>query len=224
MESSESLVRNRATASRVGITNRGADSSPSNGPRVERRALVAYGSRFGNTQRIAEALAKGLREVPGVSVDCLFIDEVDPGRLGRYDFLAVGGPTEVMSASGPMKNFLAKLPTVELRGKRGFAFDTRYTAPLSGSAGRYIEKHLERIGVEILRRHRSAYVRGMTKVEREQVGKQAAPDWVRKLDKSAASESASGPLRMDLLDVGAENDFEKIGTELATALTAPRPS
>src|SRR5579859_2947296 len=71
------------------------------------RVLIVYGSRFGNTQRVAEALASGLRRVQGIEVECVSIERVPFERLGDYELVAVGGPTEVMSASASMKEFLA---------------------------------------------------------------------------------------------------------------------
>lgn len=210
-------------------TTLGSDSSggavavPSGGPPTRGRVLVAYGSRFGNTQRIAESLAAGMRKAGGVVVDCLFIDEVSLESLARYDLLAIGGPTEKMSASQPMKEFLAKLPTTALRGKRGFAFDTRYDVPMSGSAGKVIEKSLERLGVEIARPHVSAFVRGMNKEEKALYGNQFAPDWIRKLNKPIPRDDAAKPTRLDLLYPESEANFEKIGIELGTIVATPPP-
>jgi flavodoxin len=201
----------------------GGVTLPSGGPPTRGRVLVAYGSRFGNTQRIAESLAAGMRKASGVAVDCLFIDDVSIESLARYDLLAIGGPTEKMSASQPMKEFLAKLPTIALRGRQGFAFDTRYDLPMSGSAGKVIEKSLERLGVEIARPHASAFVRGMNKEEKALYGGQYAPDWIRKLGKTNPRDAAAKPTRLDLLYPESEANFEKIGTELDAIFTTPPP-
>lgn len=195
-----------------------AGPSPSVGPLCKCRVLIAYGTRFGNTQRIAEALAAGMRRVPGLTVECRYIDDVPVESLGRYDFLAIGGPTEIMSASKPMKEFLAKFPANVLPGKRGFAFDTRLEGRMSGSAGKFIERSLERLGVKIVRPHASALVRGMNKEERAVHGNEGAPDWVRKLDHSIPSESATKHTRLDLLYPESETTFEQIGHELGEQL------
>ncbi|HZY71101.1 MAG TPA: hypothetical protein VFF67_09030 [Thermoplasmata archaeon] len=153
--------------------------------RPELRVLVVCATRFGNSRRIAEALATGLRRQPAVAVDCRGIDEVGPEDLRRCDVPAVGGPTEIFSASAPMKRFLASLTTSTLHGKRGFDFDTRLPGRLSGSAGRYIEDRLERFGIRILRPHTSAFVRPTTRQERARYGGLGAPEWTRRIGHSA---------------------------------------
>jgi hypothetical protein len=153
----------------------------------------------------------------------LFIDEVPIESLGRYDFLAFGGPTEKRSASKAMKEFLAGLPPTALRGKRGFAFDTRFDLPMAGSAGKFIEKSLEQLGVEIVRPHTSAFVRGMNKEEKALYGNVGTPDWMRKVQELIPREAPAGPARLDLLDPGSEARFEKIGTELAATLASASP-
>ena len=53
------------------------------------------------------------------------IDEVDINQISNYDFLAIGGPTHNIGMSKAMKEFLEKLKSVNLRGMKGFSFDTR---------------------------------------------------------------------------------------------------
>jgi len=123
------------------------------------RAIVVYDTRFGNTEKIARALAEGM-EGQGVHVDCLKVDEVDVGKLGEYDLLAIGGPTHAFGISEPMKDFLQKLEKVNLGGKRAFAFDTKLKSRFAGSAGKGIEKELKKLGMGVVRSHVSAVVRG----------------------------------------------------------------
>jgi len=124
-----------------------------------KRAIVIYDTKFGNTEKIARALARGM-EKQGVKVDCVKTDEVDIDKLVEYDFLAIGGPTHVRGVSKPMKAFLEKLKSVDLRGKKAFAFDTKLKAWWAGSAGKGIEKTLKRLGMSIVKPHSSAIVTG----------------------------------------------------------------
>ena len=132
-----------------------------------RKGIVVYDSNFGNTERIARALARGLEE-KGAEVNCLRIDEVDVEGLAGYDFIAVGGPTHMIRTSKPMKAFLQKLTTVDLSGLKGFSFDTRNESRMNGrrwmllenSAARIIEGVLKSRKVEIVRPRRSALVEG----------------------------------------------------------------
>jgi flavodoxin len=131
------------------------------------KGIVAYDSNFGNTERIAWALARGLEE-KGAWVDCLRIDEVDVEMLAGYDFIAVGGPTHMIRTSKPMKEFLERLRTVDLSGLKGFSFDTRNESRmnnrslllLENSAARVIEGVLKSRKVEIVMPRRSALVEG----------------------------------------------------------------
>jgi flavorubredoxin len=124
-----------------------------------RKAAVIYDSKFGNTEKIAMALSEGMRK-GGLFVDCVKTDAVDPGRLGEYDVLAIGAPTQAFRISGPMKEFLGKLENVDLRAKKGFAFDTRLKSRFGGSAANGIQKKLKELGVTIIRDYASAIVGG----------------------------------------------------------------
>ena len=124
-----------------------------------KKAAVIYDSKFGNTEKIARALSEGMKR-EGLVVDCLKTDGADPGKLVEYDVLAIGAPTQAFRMSGPMKEFLGKLENVDLRGKKGFAFDTRLKSRFAGSAANGIEKKLKELGVTIIRDYASAIVGG----------------------------------------------------------------
>jgi menaquinone-dependent protoporphyrinogen IX oxidase len=131
------------------------------------RAIVLYHSLHGNTGKVAMSLAKGIEEA-GIEVDCLSIGEVDITRLSEYDFVAIGGPTHVIRMSKPMKEFIEKIRSVDLRGKKGFAFDTRIHSRmnkkswggLENSAARRIEGKMKKMRIEIVRSRQSAVVDG----------------------------------------------------------------
>jgi flavodoxin len=198
----------------------GTESGPARFPPpeldVHRRALVVYYSRYGNTKRIALALAKGLGSSPGVVAVCQSVGEVNRDELSKYDFLAVGAPTEIHSAAKPMKEFLRGIEGVPLKGKHGFGFDTRMDLPLSGSAAKFIEKHLERLGVEIVHPPRSALVRPMTKEEGKEHSGEFTPSFARKHESSSGGKSSG---ELDLLIGDAEADFTRIGAELGRILS-----
>ncbi len=119
--------------------------------------VVIYDSKFGNTEKIAKSLAGGLR-MAGMDATCVNTNDVQTESLKDYDFMAIGAPTQMFTASRPMKDFLLKLKGVaDLRGKYGFAFDTKFASRLSGSA-KYIEKTLKELGMEIVKPRQSAIV------------------------------------------------------------------
>ena len=124
-----------------------------------KRAIIIYDTKFGNTEKIARALARGM-EKQGVKVDCVKADEVDVDKLGRYDFLAIGGPTHAFGVSKPMKAFFEKLKSLDIRGRKAFAFDTRLESWWAGSAAKGIEKSLKKLGMKIVKSRESAIVKG----------------------------------------------------------------
>jgi menaquinone-dependent protoporphyrinogen IX oxidase len=132
-----------------------------------KRALVLYHSLFGNTRAVALSLAAGIREV-GVETDCLGIDEVDINQMQNYDLIAIGSPTHIIRPSKDMKEFLQRLRGLDLRGRAGFAFDTRNHSRmnsrkwliLENSAARSIEASMRRCKIRIIVPRESAIVEG----------------------------------------------------------------
>ena len=124
------------------------------------KALVVYDSMFGNTEKVAKALAAGLESGGVVDVDVVKVDSVKFDELGRVDLLCVGSPVHAWNMSKPMKEFLERLKSVEgLRGKKAFAFDTKMKSRLAGSAGGKIERKLKDLGFIIVKPSESAIVK-----------------------------------------------------------------
>jgi flavorubredoxin len=123
---------------------------------MDRTALVVYDTRYGNTFRVAEALARGLQQVPGIIASCQNQTEVHGDQLEEADLLVIGGPTEYFTASHHIREFFSRIGGYPLAGKFGFAFDTHAATPLSGHASRLIENDLKRLGVTMLEPRHSA--------------------------------------------------------------------
>ena len=127
------------------------------------KAIVVYDTKFGNTEKIAKVLAEGIK-AQGVEVDCVKVGEFQINKLKEYDLLVIGGPTQWFGISKPMKDFLDKLESAEISGKKAFAFDTKLKserARFAGSAGKGIEKRLKKLQMSIVRPHASAIVKGI---------------------------------------------------------------
>ena len=124
------------------------------------KALIIYDSLFGNTEKVARALASGLRE-GGADVDCTRAAEVDVAGLHANDMLVIGGPTHKRGLSEPMKEFIERLNDVDLTDIKGFAFDTKQEPRfLTGSAGKHIEQKMKQRHMRVVKRHASAIVLG----------------------------------------------------------------
>ena len=108
-------------------------------------AVVLYATRSGNTRRVAEAIADGLRSMAAIEVASIDAAPVVPAGT---DLVVIGGPTEGRRMVPPMLGFLERLSDLALSGLAAAAFDTRLDWPrwLSGSAAEGIRRELERKG------------------------------------------------------------------------------
>lgn len=124
-----------------------------------KNAIVIYDSRYGNTKKIAESLARGIEEKE-IKVNCINIGMVKVSSLLEYDLIAIGGPTHNRKASEEMNAFIANLERINLTDKQTFIFDTKKKGFFAGSAGKAIEKVIEKLGCRIITPRVSAYVKG----------------------------------------------------------------
>ena len=124
-----------------------------------KKAVVIYESKYGNTERVAKSIAKGIK-VQKVKVDLASIGEAKVNKLADYDLLVVGGPTQMHGMSQSMKDFLIKLEGANLAGKKAYAFDTKVARIFAGSAAKGIEQELKKLGMKIVMPYSSAIVKG----------------------------------------------------------------
>jgi flavodoxin len=112
-------------------------------------ALVIYESMYGNTERVARAIATGLGDQAAVSVRDMRDVETLPEGI---DLLVIGGPTYAHGVEAGMKAFLARLTPSALDGQDVATFDTRLNWPrfLSGAASSGIAQALERKGAHVV--------------------------------------------------------------------------
>jgi len=87
------------------------------------KALIIYDSFFGNTEKIAHAIGKGLGNKKDITL-CK-VSEANNTMLEGLDHLIVGSPTRAFSPSPAIKSFLKKIPQNQLSGVKVTAFDTR---------------------------------------------------------------------------------------------------
>ena len=149
------------------------------------KALVIYDTKFGNTEKVANALVQGLT-AQGIEAESVNVDRVAIDRLSEYDALLIGGPTHRQKMSEPMAMFLDRLDKAHVSGKVGFAFDTKVEHRFAGSAGKRIEKKLKKLGLKVVRPHASAIVVG-----REGPLKEGTEDMFRQIGQQIAHAIAS---------------------------------
>ncbi len=102
------------------------------------KVLIIYDSVYGNTEKIAWAIAGAITSFGEVKV--LRAGEVNPLELGAIDLLIVGSPTQGGKPTPVIQEFLSKIPANALKNINVASFDTRvkmFVAKLFGyAAGR----------------------------------------------------------------------------------------
>ncbi len=119
---------------------------------------VIFDTRFGTTEKVAEAIVRGVRRVAGVEAELDFAPDVRTDVLERADLIVIGGPTEYLSASSHLREFFGRIGAFDLHEKFGYAFDTHAARGFSGSAARYIEREMKRLKLTLLEPRASALV------------------------------------------------------------------
>lgn len=146
--------------------------------------LVAYDSKFGNTEAVAKAIAEVL-DAPAVRA-------TEPLELAGVDLLVVGGPTQMHGVAARLGRRLDALPSGALDGLDVAAFDTRFRRNplLTGSAAKAIAKKLTRRGGRLVTEPESFFVAD-TEGPLEDGEVERAADWARGL----ATASRAAPRR-----------------------------
>lgn len=88
------------------------------------RILIVYDSKTGNTEKMAFAVAEGVKEVGRVDVAVKKIDEATNDDLLKADGIVVGSPTYYGQMSGKVKALFDESVKIhgKLEGKVGAAF------------------------------------------------------------------------------------------------------
>jgi flavodoxin len=122
------------------------------------RALIAYDSAFGNTERIARAIGDALSAHGTVAV--LRVGEAPIPDPAAIDLLIVGGPTQRHGLSPALTAWLRGLGRRTLAGLPAAAFDTRYrmAAFITGSAAHVASVKLRRAGCRIVATPESFFI------------------------------------------------------------------
>jgi flavorubredoxin len=86
------------------------------------KVLVLYYSRTGNTEKMAKAVAEGLKSAGNVQVDLNYF--VDAEDLNFYEAIVVGAPTYNHEVPMDIRTLFEKATTINisLKGKTGATF------------------------------------------------------------------------------------------------------
>ena len=147
------------------------------------KALVVYESMFGNTQKIAEAVAKGLSS--RMKVDLVEVGSAPNAFDNETVLLVVGGPTHafgisrentrrqaaeqaksgLVSRGRGLREWLSGINKAQAPAA-AVAFDTRLAKPgwlaAAGTAGRAIDKRLHKLGLRVVASPEGFMVEGVS--------------------------------------------------------------
>ena len=105
------------------------------------RIIVVYESVFGNTERVAETIGEGMKEIEGTEVVVKKTKDVEPGEVLNYDVILIGSPNHMGGPTRSVKKLIDALGKLGLEGKKGAVFDT-YVRSYVGKAVRKMEKRI----------------------------------------------------------------------------------
>lgn len=119
------------------------------------KTLIVYDSIFGNTEKVAQAMAEALAAQGEATLRR--VADVQPGNLAGLRLLLVGSPTRAFRPTPATVAWLKALPAGALQGVRVGAFDTRmqvekapailrFLVSLFGFAAKPIAAHLQKAG------------------------------------------------------------------------------
>jgi flavodoxin len=127
--------------------------------RIHVDILIVYGSQYGNTQRIAQAMAAALQPEHAVRV---MQASVATGAIGDgVDLLFVGAPTQMRGLRLLARPFLDGLEDRGFRGTPAAAFDTRLDVGPQTLESVVIARRLEAAGCLLVCKPQSFVVVGL---------------------------------------------------------------
>ena len=155
------------------------------------KSIVVYDSQYGNTKLIADAIGRVLESSGRMFV--MHASDVQPGDLMGINRLIVGSPTQQLSATPAVLNWIKTIPRGGLKGVRAAAFDTRFTEEkisqnkvlpffvrIFGYGAKPISDRLEKKGAEIVLPPEGFYVADTEGPLLEQELERAA-EWIKKM-------------------------------------------
>jgi len=118
------------------------------------KTLVIYDTNYGNTKKIAKAVASKL----GKGTKTVSVADLKKKDLKGIDVLVAGCPVIASSPTEKMSRFLTSLKDNELKGIKAASFDTRMKLFFFTDAAKKISKELARAGAVIIAKPKDFYV------------------------------------------------------------------
>jgi flavodoxin len=88
------------------------------------KASIIYESKYGNTKRVAEIIAEGIKQTSAIDTIIAELKSVDPAKVVGFEAILIGSPNHMGRATRDIRKFIDKLGTLNLDGKHVAVFDT----------------------------------------------------------------------------------------------------
>ncbi len=157
-------------------------------------ALVVYDSQYGNTERLARAIADTLREFAQARV--VHVDPAHPADLRDVDLFIVGSPTQGWRPTPNVQVILERISAEHIGGAAVACFDTRFRLLrwMTGSAAGLMAGKLRDKGVPPLVPPESFFVKGTEGLLRDGELNRATA-WARMLVEEVEAPPPATPLQ-----------------------------
>jgi menaquinone-dependent protoporphyrinogen IX oxidase len=88
------------------------------------KVLIAYDTKYGNTKKVANLIAEGIKTAEENEVEVNHVKEIDLSKDEVYDLIVIGSPNHMGSHTEKVKKFIKKLSTAPVKGNSFAVFDT----------------------------------------------------------------------------------------------------
>jgi flavodoxin len=113
------------------------------------KALIVYDTKYGMTEKVAQAIASGIKTGGVADVQLIKAEDVAEGELKGADAWVFGSPVHIGGATGAAKRAVKEAAKIA-SGKKVTAFDTRFAnASGAGAAGKMAES-LKEAGAKLV--------------------------------------------------------------------------
>ena len=88
------------------------------------RVLIAYATKYGNTEKVAKLIAEGITSTDSNEVIVNNVEDLKLKKDDSYDLILIGSPVHFGKHVGSIKKFINKLPKAQIKAKAYSVFNT----------------------------------------------------------------------------------------------------
>jgi menaquinone-dependent protoporphyrinogen IX oxidase len=108
------------------------------------KVLIVFDTKYGNTQKVGELIAEGIRTGEGNEVETKNVKDVDLSKEESYDLIIIGSPNHMGSHIKSVKKFIKRFSEAPLKVDSFAVFDT-YLSKDFEKAVKKMEKQISEI-------------------------------------------------------------------------------